>query len=152
MLLLCAVMLVSMVCMSSCGKDNDEKETDDSTSENTAEVQGIETVAPIDTSDIEPAQGGDIVGTWKSDAMSMEIGDGVLANYNVTFIFNEDGTCSFTTSMSADEEYVDATYSVDGGNITFGGDVLVIPNATYTVDGNILLINSDTMNAAFRRQ
>lgn len=160
-LILCILMVASVALMASCGK-NDEKDdpaddsapvTKDSETKDTDNQDiGIETIEPVDTSKIEPAQGGNIVGEWLSDALQLvDNQSGNTLNYNTTFIFKEDGTLLFKLSLNGAAEFTETTYSVDGANLTVG-EHLSLTDATYTVDGDILLINSDELNVAFRRK
>lgn len=159
-LILCVVMIASVALLTSC--KNEEKNDpaddtapvtkDDDTKDTETKDIGIDTIEPVDTSKIEPAKGGDIVGEWLSDALQLtDEENGNVLNYNTRFIFLEDGTLLYKISVTGKAEMTKTTYSVDGANLTVGEE-LYLPNATYTVDGDILLINSDTLNVAFRRQ
>ena len=173
-LILCIFMIASVALMTACGKteepdkpepddaaaDSKDTETDD-TDDTEKNDGGIETIEPVDTSKIEPGKGGDIVGEWLSDALQlMDDENGNTLKYNTTFIFTEDGYLLFKLSIyGANAEFTKVPYSVedgklivDGTNPTGGNDLIVLNNATYTVDGDILLINSDELNVAFRRQ
>ena len=159
--ILCLIMIASVAVMTSCNKadENDNPVTDDTasdtkdteTKDTETKAFSIETIEPVDTSKIEPAQGGDIVGEWLSDAIPYEMIEGMVANYNTRFIFNEDGTMLYTISLYSNGEIYEASYEIDGCNIIFG-EGINLSNATYTVDGDILLLNSDELNVAFRRQ
>ena len=155
-LILCMLMIASMAVMTSCGKKETNEPADDTapvTKDTETKEIGIETIEPVDTSKIEPGKGGDIVGEWLSDALQIvDTENGSKLNYNTTFVFNEDGTLLFKLSLSgANAGFSETTYSVDGANLTVG-EGLSLTNATYTVDGDILLINSDELNVAFRRK
>lgn len=170
-LILCIFMIASVALMTACGKteEPDKPETDDTatdskdteTDDTEKNDSGIETIEPVDTSKIEPGKGGDIVGEWLSDALQlMDDENGNTLQYNTTFIFTEDGYLLFKLSIfGTDAEFTKVPYSVedgklivDGTNPTGGSDLIVLNNATYTVDGDVLLINSDELNVAFRRQ
>ncbi|MBQ3099401.1 MAG: hypothetical protein IJC50_00270 [Clostridia bacterium] len=165
-LILCFVMIASVAVMTSCGKadENDKPAVDDTAADSkdseTKDI-GIETIEPVDTSKIEPAQGGDIVGEWLSDALQLvDSENGTTLNYNTTFIFREDGTLLFKLSLSgSNAEFTKVSYTVDGGKLIVDGtnpaggmDLISLTDATYTVDGDVLLINSDELNVAFRRK
>ena len=155
-LILCMLMIASVAVMTSCGKKETNDPADDTapvTKDTETKDIGIETIEPVDTSKIEPGKGGDIVGEWLSDALQIvDTENGSKLNYNTTFVFNEDGTLLFKLSLSgANAGFSETTYSVDGGKLTVG-EALSLTNATYTVDGDILLINSDELNVAFRRK
>ena len=81
-----------------------------------------------------------------------QVGEATI-QYTTTFVFNEDGTCKFKISLIARDGYHDATYKLlDGGRIEIKGENLTIENATYSLDGDVLEIKSDTLNAKFNRQ
>lgn len=157
-LILCLFLLCSVAFMTACNKEDSDKELNNEikveqndTTKDADVSSGPETVAPIDTANIEPAKGGDIVGEWLSDTISLEMGEGMVANYNTRFIFREDGMLTYSLSLYGDGKIYEAAYEVDGGNIIFG-EGINLSNVTFTVVGDILLLNSDELNVAFRRQ
>ena len=162
-LILCLFLIFSAVFMTACNDKNDSENSDsknseeqkdttkDTTKDTEKQENTIETIEPVDTSNIEPGKGGDLVGEWLSDAIPYEMIEGMVANYNTRFIFKEDGTLLYSLSLYSDGKVFEASYEVDGCNIIFG-EGLNLTDATFTVDGDILLFNSNELNVAFRRQ
>ena len=148
-LIITAALILSFAACGGSGKNDpsepDAKDTDAQVSQSeavTEDAAGEPSAEQPDDDALIEAEKAKLTGKWTMNGVE-----------EISRVFNEDGTCKFKISLIARDGYHDATYKLlDGGSIEIKGENLTIENATYSLDGDVLEIKSDTLNAKFNRQ